>query len=615
MENAKLESPQQENAFAIAGRTRTVRLIFRRAKWREFVPYFYLAVALPTTLLLCFLTPPIQSPDEGRHFLRAYQFTEGKIFSEIDPKTLQAGGWVPVAASEFVRDKMRPEYLRNEDRLHSIGERLRALDQAAQSQPPLSENKLTPFPGATIYPPPLYLPQAAGIGLARLFSNKVYVWFYAARCFNAIIAVLLVFFSLRIAPGYQFVLMIPAILPISLYQMSSTSIDAGIIALSILFVALCLRFVQLDGAPVRIALITCLVLLTTVKPVHLPFALLLLAAHKRLGWRRAVSFFSLAGIVAVGAYLVWGYLVRQFLPLAGTGFPNYNPSVQIRFLTMHPIALIPILRKTLSWDGHRLVAEMIGFFGWGELPLPPWFYKAGYALFAAMLLIALVNYKPIYSSRVLLGSLTAAGIVASVFLASFIMWTPVGEMQIWGLQGRYLVPALATAAFLIPPLIALGSASKIALAVVTPAFLFVSAVTTVRIVTHYFFADTELVGREIRELFNDASGHSCPATLEAAGSHGVAWFSTIANGTANAGHNFRIVVTDEKETIVAESDPALAGADFPYVLLPGSSHSRWRVRIWTPNQVATLHYWLVTGKNACKFGPDLKIKPYPIPSA
>jgi hypothetical protein len=397
--------------------------------------------------------------------------------------------------------------------------------------------------------------------------------------------------------------------------MSSTSIDAGIIALSIVFVALCLRFVQSDGAPVRIATITCLVLLTTVKPVHLPFALLLFAAHKRLGWWRTVSFFSLAGIAAVGAYLVWGYLVRQFLPLAGTGFPNYNPSVQIRFITTHSLALVPIVRKTLSWDGHRLIAEMIGFFGWGELPLPAWFYKAGYALFAAVLLIALVNYKPIYWSRVLLGSMAAAGIIASVFLASFIMWTPVGEMQIWGLQGRYLIPALAAVIFLVPPLIGLGSASKITLAVVTPAFLLLSAVTTVRIVTHYFFPDTKLVGRQINAVFNDVSGHPCPATLEAAGSHGVAWFSTIANGTATTGHEFRIVVTDEKETIVAESDPALAGSDFPYVLLPGSSHSRWRVRIWTPNQVATLHYWLVTGKNACKFGPDLKIKPYPIPSA
>ncbi len=615
MENAKVETPQRESASAAAGSTRTVRLIFRRAKWREFVPYLYLAVALPTTILLCFLTPPIQSPDEGRHFLRAYQFAEGKIFSEIDPKTGQAGGWVPAAASDFVRDKMRPDYLRNEDRLHSIGERMRALNRAAQSQPPLSENKFTPFPGATIYPPLLYLPQAAGIDLARLFSNKVYVWFYAARCFNAIIAVLLVFFGLRIAPGYQFALMIPAILPISLYQMSSTSIDAGIIALSIFFVALCLRFIQSDGAPVRIALITCLVLLTTVKPVHLPFALLLLAAHKRLGWRRAVSFFALAGVLAVGAYLVWGYLVRQFLPLAGTGFPNYNPSVQIRFITTHPLALIPILRKTLSWDGHRLIAEMIGFFGWGELPLPAWFYKAGYALFAAVLLIALVNYKPVYRSRVLLGSLTVAGIIASVFLASFIMWTPVGEMQIWGLQGRYLLPALAILAFLLPPPIGVGRASKIALAVVTAAFLLLSAATTVRIVTHYFFPDGKLVGREVHEVFKDTSGHSCPATLEAAGSHGVAWFSTIANGTASAGREFRIVVTDEKETIVAESDPALAGADFPYVLLPGSSHSRWRVRIWKPNQVTTLHYWLVTGKNACKFGPDLKITPYPIPSA
>jgi uncharacterized membrane protein len=615
MENANIETPQRAAASDIAGRTRTARFVRNRPKWRASIPYIYVGVALPTTFLLCFLIPPIQSPDEGRHFLRAYQIAQGQMLSQIDPNTHQAGGWIPAAASGFVRDKMRPDYLRNEDRLRTLGERLSALDQAAQSQSPLSEKVFASFPGATIYPPPLYLPQVAGISLARLFSNKVYVWFYAARCFNALAAVLLVFFGLRLAPGHRLALIIPAILPISLYQMSSASSDAAIIALSVLFVALCLRFVQSDGAAIRIALIVCLVALTTNKPVHLAFVVLLLAAYQRLGWRRAILFFSTACVVAVSTYIGWAYLVRQFLPLAGTGFPNHNPYVQIHFLVAHPLALVPIVRNTLIWDGRRLISEVIGFFGWGELPLPPWFYKAGYALLAAVLLIAVVNYKPMHRSRILLGSVAAAGVVASVSLASFIMWTPVGEMKIWGLQGRYFVPAVAMLAFLVPASTRLGGLSNTALAVSTLGFFALSTVTTVRIVNHYYFSDAQLIGRNIHELFIETSGRACPATLEAAWSHGVAWFSTIADGWADVDRQFRIVITDENGTIVAESDPALAGADFPYVLLPGSSHSRWRARIWTPSQIATLHYWLITGKNACMFGPDLKLTPYPIPNA
>src|SRR6185437_12837855 len=153
----------------------------------------------------------------------------------------------------------------------------------AQIQAPLSEQRFATFPGTTIYPPAFYVPQALGIRFARLFSNKVYVFFYSARVLNAIAAVVLVFLSLHLASTHQYLLLIPAVLPMSLYQFSSVSSDPGIIAVCTLFVALCIRFVDYDGKALRLGLILSLLLLTLGKPVYLPAALLLLAAHKRLG--------------------------------------------------------------------------------------------------------------------------------------------------------------------------------------------------------------------------------------------------------------------------------------------------------------------------------------------
>lgn len=588
-------------------------LWIRPATGYSAIPYVYLAIGLAVALLLCFLVPPMQSPDEGRHFLRALQIAQGQILPQIDPATHQAGGLLPAAAVEFVSDRMTPEYFRAEDRLHSIGERLGALDRAAQNQAPLRQGRFAAFPGSAIYPPALYLPQTAGIAVARLFSHKVYVWFYSARICNAVAAVLIVFLALCLAPGYELLLMIPAILPMSFYQISSVSSDAGIIALSILFVALCIRFLESDTALLRAALVACLFLLTVDKPVHLPFALLLLAAYKRLGWRRAILFCSAAIAVAAGAYLAWSYFVRPIFVLAGGDFAGHNPPAQVHFIAAHPIGFTRVLFHTIKWDTRQMIADMIGFFGWSELPLPPWFYKATYVLFVSVLGLALLNWKQIDFWKVWWGALAGLSVSAAIFLAGFIMWTPVGSQHILWIQGRYLLPILAILPFCIPPLSRFGRRSRIALAILVVGFFAISAFTTARIVKHYYLTDSRLLGRNVDELFTDLSGQSCPASVEADYTRG--WFSSIAIGHANVSGKFRVLIANENGTVLGESDPALAGAEFPYDLLPGVSRSSWLVHFWTPNRYATLHYWLVTGKTACTFGPDLKLEPYYIPKA
>lgn len=580
----------------------------------EAVPLIYLAVALPVALLLCFLIAPMQSPDESRHFLRACQFSEGQILPQIDPATHKAGGFLPAAVVDFVRDKMDPEYYRGEDKLHSIGARLRALDAAAQNQAPLSEKEFGVFPGSAIYPPALYLPQTAGIWLGRLFSNKVYVWFYAARVANATVAVLLIFTALLLAPGYRLMLMIPAILPMSFYQISSASSDAGFISIAILFVALCIRFFETDSRILRTGLIVCLLLLTLAKPVYLPFALLLLPVYKRVGWRRAILFCAAAIAFCACAYLAWSYFVQPIFAMAARDFEARNPSAQLRFLLTHPLSFAVALRHTLVWDGHDTIRNLIGDFGWMGMPLPVWFYRITYLFFAGVLLCIAVNWKRISLSKILPGGVAAASMLLAIALAGYVLWSPVGANVIGLLQGRYFIPVLAIFAFFVPAMARLGKRSRRALAVLVLGFFALSAFTTVRIVKHYFFPAAALDGQNVYALFVDVSGRSCPAFVRVQYSRG--WVSTVGAGRANVSGRFLVLLAKNDGTILGESDPVLTGSDFPYDLLPGASHSKWLVHIWTLNkQPTTLRYWLIRGKTACTFGPDLKLRSYQIPSA
>jgi uncharacterized membrane protein len=559
-------------------------------------------VGLPTALFLCFLVPPMQSRDEGRHFLRAGQIAHGHFLSQIDPSTGEAGGMLPIAESEFVRDKMSTDFLRKEDGLRTIPARLAALDLAARGQVPLSEQRFAAFPGATVYAPALYLPQAIGIRLAALFSNKAYIFFYSARVFNAITAVILIFLALYLAPTHQHLLLIPAVLPMSLYQFSSVSSDAGIIALSVLFVALCILFLSVDGFPIRAGLLACVFLLTLGKPVYLPAALLLLAAHKRLGWRRAILFCSGVITVSGAAYLFWSYTARAFFATALPDAPGRNPAMQIHSITAHPASVMNVFLTTLSHHGWPIVGDMIGCFGWLALPLPIWLYKAAVGTGIAILACLFLNRTAVQRSCFVWGCLAALSVLLAVCLASYVLWTPPGSIEVHGIQGRYLLPVLAIFAFVAPPLSRFHGPSRVFVRVLTVGFFLLSAFWTVRIVDHFYFPRSKVLGQNVYKLYDQASVQSCPASIE-----GVipSWFSVVETGRAAAHDSkYRVVLAEENGTIVGESDSVLIEAE----------PSQWRVSMWTPGGVERIHSWFIVGKSACAFG-DIEVRPHRMPSA
>lgn len=607
-----ITEPEQFREPAV-GHHGAVHLWSRLVRSRYAVPVIYLIVALPLEVFLCFFTPPMQPPDESRHFLRASQFAQGQLFPQINPATHLSGGILPAALVDFVHEKVNPEYYRSEDRLHTIGARLRALSAAAQHQAPPTEKKFGVFFDTAIYAPSLYLPQAVGIRLARFFTDKVYVWFYTARVLNAAVAVLLIFLALLLAPGYRLALLIPAILPMSFYEIASASSGAGFISIGILLVALCLRFVHADSRLLRAGIILCLLLLDLEKPVYLPLALLVLPAYKRLGWRRVILFCAGAIGVSALAYLAWATCVRPVMGMAGNDFPGHDPAAQVHFILAHPIGFIIVLLRSIRLDAPRTIGGLIGFFGWSGMPLPPWFYTVACLFLAAVALLFLLNWKNAGRFHFLWGAVTAIAITAAVFVAAYVMWTPVAYSHALSVQGRYLLPALAALAFCVPPLYLLKTRSRITLVVLVFAFFALSVFTTVHVLKHYYFPESGFVGKNVRALFTNIPNATCPATLRS--SYTPDYFSMIVNGSADTGRPFRVVVADQSGKIWGESDPALSGREFPFDLLQGSTHRHWRMNLWRLNRSVTLDYWLIRGNSACTFGSPLKLEPYTIPSS
>ena len=146
-------------------------------------------------VLLCLLTPPFQSPDEHRHFFRAYQLSEGVLFPyRLQPNTeegttVQAlhtamGGTLPRAVDALL-------LATHADRLRfKPNERVRAADlvSALAIKVDANDRVFFRFPHETLYPPYAFAAQVVGILMARAFTDRILIQFYGGRLVNAMAA-------------------------------------------------------------------------------------------------------------------------------------------------------------------------------------------------------------------------------------------------------------------------------------------------------------------------------------------------------------------------------------------------------------------------------------------
>jgi hypothetical protein len=127
---------------------------------------------------------------------------------------------------------------------------------------------------------------------------------------------------------------------------------------------------------------------------------------------------------------------------------NLSVSLQLEHLVAHPLALPTVMASSFVSDGRRVWASMIGILGWGETPMPNWYFGAATAALA-LAMIAPGNRGPVLRPA-LLAILSFAGLLTATCFTLYLSWTPVGAPKIDGLQGRYILPVLPLLAWPIP---------------------------------------------------------------------------------------------------------------------------------------------------------------------
>jgi uncharacterized membrane protein len=396
---------------------------------------FLVLVLFFVGLIVSFLTPPFQSPDEDMHIKRAYLLSQGQVWLST-PRGAPTGGQINEGLLQFTeRFSALPFHAERQLTANELYE----ANQILWSQ----SSAFSPTTGASFYFPLIYTPQAIGLGIGRIFDFKVATSYLLAKIFALICSCLLIYWALHLFPFSTAALGL-LVLPMSLFQIGSASIDGVANGLSLLAISLFLKLSQSrEQTPYWVAYTLALAigLLTTSRMHLLPLILFILLAdritkQKRYRWLGAgVIVFTVLWLASVIRSTV-DTRVRSSLSTSET----------LYFYLTHPGTLCEVFFNTLSNSGTLKAygTSFMGVLGWLDASLPKYQYVI-LGITLCSLVISCLNLKSRAISRAT--QITLAGCaftsVLIIFASLLIQWTPHPATQILGVQGRYfLVPTL-----------------------------------------------------------------------------------------------------------------------------------------------------------------------------
>jgi uncharacterized membrane protein len=407
------------------------RLALARAR----LEYVFLAIALAWGVAQVFIVPPLQVPDEGDHWFRAWALTDGQLTADRQGMVTLPGVFARTADL----------YTRL---LGGVGG-MQNLPISLDGQPGFSgyEDLFNgPGPPGTVrvssrvasYGPVGYLPQAVGVGLGRLVGAPPLTCFYLARLANLLAALALLFFAIRLAPfGKQLILLL-ALLPMTMYELASVSCDALTISGALFFTALLLwasTRATLRGRDVALVL-SAAALLLNVKPGYWALVLLvMLIRPAQLGGRARYAAF-----VAGNVLVVAGVSLVVFLLTATEGRVQAGggPQTQLLFILQQPLSFLGILWSNLQASLMAWTLGSIGILGWLTVALPPTLYLSvllgGLGFFSRMREDVSLQLR----QRALLAAVGVA-VFLTMAVALYAFLEPTGSGKL-GFQGRYLAP-------------------------------------------------------------------------------------------------------------------------------------------------------------------------------
>ena len=419
-------------------------------------------IALLVATGFSWLIPPMQSPDEDSHIGRAYVISQGDLLLQYLPLSSTGAREAYTEGGTAVSHQARPYggrlgglvdeglssfmagYL---DLARQSAKRFTAAEKARLAQMNWSETKqFQILSGTGYYFPAVYAPQALGLAIGRTLGFSVGHSYYLAKEMSLLVCFALLAMACRLSAPSPLLAAI-LLLPMSLFQLLSPTIDGLTTSLSVLAISIFLSSAdsgRKHPAAASWGLAASIFLVTTSRTHLLP--LLLLPFF--LAWRRQSSRdFYLGCWITVGA-IAWTVFALQSTSDARVVRDHTTAELLLHYLG-NPLSFLRVIFASLN-DADLFTfyeRSFVGVLGWLDTWLPPYFYPAlwvGLAI-CGIASVSVATLQRDGSPRLLLAGIAMAS-VGLIFLALLVTWTPHPTLTVRGVQGRYfLVPTIMLA--------------------------------------------------------------------------------------------------------------------------------------------------------------------------
>lgn len=396
----------------------------------EHIEYAFLYIALAVGLVMA-VGFPVQkvSWDEEYHFTSAYNLTFSKVV--MTPEIIYYGDayetgslMYPKSEKEFAQFK---EFLDGSD--------IYNYDNPEQVQK-------GGFMGLSSIG---HLPSAVGMNIARLFKLPLSYVYIFGRVFNLLFYVACCFFAIRYMKLGKRLLAVVALMPTNLFLACVYSYDAAVNGLLFLAAAIILSDIADEKAVFNLkkyALTMGLIFVASaIKIVYIPFVLLILIMPRdRFKTKKDMFIMKgliIAGVVFAVALLLFFVDLADFMSGDLRG-GDVNVAGQVDYILANIPAVAALVVKSIvsSFVSYSIGNGAYGLVGhWGEFPFE-------ILIIVSMCVIVLTD-----SSELMLNIKSRVGVALIMFATTVVVWlsmyivfTPVGNPWIGGVQGRYFAP-------------------------------------------------------------------------------------------------------------------------------------------------------------------------------
>ncbi|MBQ5755489.1 MAG: DUF2142 domain-containing protein, partial [Oscillospiraceae bacterium] len=433
---------------------------------RPAIHRFYCALVLLLGLVFCFVLPPYSAPDEQYHI--------NQSFSIATTYT----SWLPVGSVPLCDTYRRPSdenpLLQNEKTTVFTW---RELADTLTDRSPDSAGDFELYPEMQADDSDLlYFFSSLAVALCFVLRLGFTPTLIAGRLANLLVYTLLTGWAVKKAPFGKKIFACVGLLPMSLHLAASFSRDCLTLSLAFLFTSLCLNAAfgneeKPFGPKEWLPLLVCGLLLVPAKVVYFPLAALFLLipaarfgrfAGKKNALKAGFLVLCLAVFLLSGArHTIAGLftradsaqeLITQAESLDSETANSWNLEEQAQspdsicfspgYVFSHPAQTLALAANSVAEHGDHYIKTLVG----GKLS----YYSLDLAWGWVLLLYAILLFSliPEPEEKNWAGPLSRAwgGLLAlacmGLAVVGCITWTPTYYTSIYGLQGRYFLPAL-----------------------------------------------------------------------------------------------------------------------------------------------------------------------------